>query len=151
MQNSTQGQFNIFVEAPTYLCLIWFIKPLNTAFKVQTCKYSSLSLLDCFLQANFYDRFNLQRSDPYSMWLCPVRNWYEPKLVLTWAFWMRTCFVDVCSFTAQSFSSFFAWWTLPIPSKLPCHWQTMLICWDIDVKGTDVVSFRAFFFMLSHF
>lgn len=44
------------------------------------------------------------------------RNWCEPKLVLMWAFWMRTCSADVCSFTAQSSSSFFAWWTPPTPS-----------------------------------
>lgn len=50
---------------------------------------------------------------------CPVRNWCEPKLVLTWAFWMRTCSADVCSSTAQSSSSFSAWWTLPTPSESP--------------------------------
>lgn len=75
----------------------------------------------------FCDQAYLWWHDPYNVWLCPVRNWCEPKPVLTWAFWTRTCSADACSSTAQSFSSFFAWWTLPTPSESDGHWQIMLL------------------------
>lgn len=48
---------------------------------------------------------------------CLVRDLCEPKLVRTWACWMRICSADVCSSTAPSFSSFCAWWTPPTRSK----------------------------------
>ena len=94
--------------------------------------------------ARFCDRAYLQRCDPHRVWLCPVRNWCEPKLVLTWAFWMRTCSADVCSSTAQSSSSFSAWSTLLTPSKSRCHWQTVFC----DVTGTDITLLRGFYVLL---